>query len=105
MTEIHKLQTARAVGVAIIKHGNLYPTMEVLLRHSIAWMHMQCSPAVLVKKGGPRVLDNAEDFVADMKELSKDEKIAVLSMHLLCGVLDGNANSRLRHSFKATLEV
>jgi hypothetical protein len=105
MTEIHKLQTARAIGVAIVKHGNLYPSMEVLLRHGIAWMKMQSNPAVLAKEGQEKILDNPEAFVADMKELSKDEKIAVLQVHLLCGVLDGNANTRLQESFKAALQV
>lgn len=105
MTELHKLQTARAIGVAIVKHGNLYPSMEVLLRHGISWMKMQSSPAVMVKEGQEKILDNAAAFVADMKQLSRDEQIAVLCVHLLTGVLDGNANTRLRESFKAALEV
>ena len=33
MNHIHKIQTARAIGVGIVKQGSLYPTMEVLLRH------------------------------------------------------------------------
>ena len=101
MRDMHKLQTARAIGVAIVKHGNLYPTMEVLLRHGISWMKMQSNPAVL--KGG--ILDDPDGFLENMELLERDEKIAVISMHLLCIVLDGNANSRTRESFKDALAV
>lgn len=110
MSEIHKLQTARAVGVGIVKHGNLYPTMEVLLRHAISWMKMQTSAAVLVseedyKSRKHKVLDNPEAFLDDLPRLERNEKLAVLSVHLLCFVLDGDVNARTLAAWKAAIEV
>ena len=90
MRDIHKLQTARAIGVGIVKHGNLYPTMEVLLRHGVAWMKMRANPAVQT----PGVLDNSDTFVNEMAQLTRDEKITTLCMHLLCMIMDGSVHKR-----------
>ena len=42
-TELEKLQMARAVGTAIVKHGSMFSTMELLLRHVIQTPHRLCS--------------------------------------------------------------
>ena len=35
ISDLGKVQIARACGVAIVTNGNMYPTMELLLRHAI----------------------------------------------------------------------
>ena len=44
----------RAVGVAIVKHGSMYPTMELLLRHTIQYLGLRGKKCVSM----PGVLDN-----------------------------------------------
>ena len=34
ISDLGKVQIARACGVAIVTNGNMYPTMELLLRHA-----------------------------------------------------------------------
>ena len=54
-----KVQICRAVGVAIIKHGSMFPTMELLLRHSIQYLGMR-GKRVVCEAG---TLDNVEAFL------------------------------------------
>ena len=44
ISDLGKVQIARACGVAIVTNGNMYPTMELLLRRAIqcASMHSTC---------------------------------------------------------------
>jgi hypothetical protein len=86
MRDIFKLQIARAIGVSIVKHGNMYPSMELLLRHAIQWLGMKTSPAVQ----RPGELDSEEKFRQDMEHLTEDEMVAVLSIHFLTIILDGD---------------
>ena len=37
ISDLGKVQIARACGVAIVTNGNMYPTMELLLRHAIQY--------------------------------------------------------------------
>jgi hypothetical protein len=41
-----KVQILRAIGVAIVKHGSMFPTMELLLRHAVNYLDMRKSKAV-----------------------------------------------------------
>jgi Ca2+-binding EF-hand superfamily protein len=99
-----KIQICRAVGVAIIKHGSMFPTMELLLRHSIQYLGMR-GKRVVCEAG---TLDNEYAFLHGLspdKELSSlgkdgkqksykgltpDEVRAVLCVHLLAFILDGD---------------
>lgn len=57
-----KLQIARAVGVAIVIHGSMHPTMELLLRHSLQFLGLRGSRFV----GETGVLDNREGFLREL---------------------------------------
>lgn len=50
LSEIAKIQILRAIGVAIVKHGSMFPTMELLLRHAVNYLNMKKHKAV--KEGG-----------------------------------------------------
>ena len=64
----------------------MFPTMEILLRHAVNYLNMKKSKAVT----GGGIIDNELAFVDDMDLLSLDESRAVLSVHMLCYVLDGS---------------
>ena len=66
--------------------GSMFPTMEILLRHAVNYLNMKKSKAVT----GGGIIDNELAFVDDMDLLSLDESRAVLSVHMLCYVLDGS---------------
>ena len=80
-----RVQILRAIGVAIVKHGSMFPTMELLLRHAVNYLDMKKHKAVSV--GG--IIDDEEGWVEDFKEITLDESRAVLCTHMLCYVLDG----------------
>lgn len=80
------MQILRAIGVAIVKHGSMFPTMEILLRHAVNYLNMKKNKAV--SQSG--VLDNEEALIEDFEAISLDESRAVLSVHMLCYVLDGS---------------
>lgn len=90
MRDLFKIQLIRAVGVAIVKHGNMYPTMEILLRHSVQWLGMKSSSQV----SQPNVLDNMTKFLEDMPMLTAVEQTAVLSVHLLTLCIDGSISKK-----------
>jgi hypothetical protein len=99
-----KIQICRAVGVAIIKQGSMFPTMELLLRHSIQYLGMR-GKRVVCEAG---TLDNERAFLDGLcpgteissrgrngkqksyKGLTTNEVRAVLCVHLLAFVLDGD---------------
>ena len=111
-----RVQMVRAVGVAIVKNGSMFPTvrrpaicdesfnlkhlyrflrthirsrvfqMELLLRHAINYTGLK-RHAVVQQAG---TLDNEDLFVAQMAELTMEESQAVLSVHLLAHMLDGS---------------
>lgn len=64
----------------------MFPTMEILLRHAVNYLNMKKSKAVT----GGGIIDNELAFVDDMDLMSLDESRAVLSVHMLCYVLDGS---------------
>jgi hypothetical protein len=86
LSEAARVQFLRAVGVAIVKHGSMFPTMELLLRHAISYFDMKKAKAVT----GGGVLDDEAAFIRDFDQLSLDESRAVLCTHMLCYVLDGS---------------
>lgn len=80
LSETARVQILRAIGVAIVKHGSMFPTMEILLRHAVDYLSMKSSPAV--RYGG--TIDNAKAFVEDFAAITLDESRAVLCIHMLC---------------------
>ena len=60
ISEFGKLQIARAIGVAIVKNGSMYPTMELLLRHAIQYLGLRGTVAV----SEPGILDDEASFIA-----------------------------------------
>eukprot|EP01043_Picozoa_sp_COSAG02_P071652 COSAG02_NODE_13188_length_1430_cov_0.777611_1_plen_62_part_10 len=46
MRDVFKLQVLRAIGVSIVQHGHMHPSMELLLRHAVQWLGMKASQAV-----------------------------------------------------------
>jgi hypothetical protein len=99
VSELGKTQIARACGVAIVKKGSMYPTLEMLLRHSIQYLDLRGKSVVST----PGVLDNEEDFLKDLTDcssetheqalkannLTKDDQVVILSVLLLALMLDG----------------
>eukprot|EP01052_Picozoa_sp_SAG31_P000523 SAG31_NODE_15_length_37942_cov_32.078297_28_plen_645_part_00 len=81
-----RIQMLRGIGVAIVKHGSMFPTMELLLRHAVNYLGMKKSKAVT----SSGVIDDEVALLLDFAELSVDECRAVLSIHMLCYVLDGS---------------
>jgi hypothetical protein len=103
MSTFGKIQICRAVGVAIIKTGAMFPSMELLLRHSIQYLGMRGKRVVCE----PGTLDNEEAFLLGLSPdnklvtrrdgsqvaftgLSENELRVVLCVHLLAFVLDGD---------------
>jgi hypothetical protein len=62
LSPLAKIQIARAVGVAIVIHGSLHPSMELLLRHSLQFLGLRGSK--FVAETG--VLDNRNGFLKDL---------------------------------------
>jgi hypothetical protein len=89
MRDVFKLQVLRAIGVSIVQHGHMHPSMELLLRHAVQWLGMKASKAVQ----RPGELDSEEKFHADMVFLTEDEMVAVLSIQVLTLVLDGDLST------------
>ena len=85
LSEIARVQVLRAIGVAIVKAGTMFPTLELLLRHAVNYLGMKKHKAL--SSGG--IIDNEEDFIEDFDKITLDESRAVLSIHMLCYVLDG----------------
>ena len=71
MRDEFKIQIVRAIGVAIVKHGSMYPSMEILLRHAVQWLGMRSSKAVQK----PGVLDSEQKFIEEMAGLHDDEMV------------------------------
>eukprot|EP01051_Picozoa_sp_SAG22_P002652 SAG22_NODE_120_length_19227_cov_7.584013_16_plen_1054_part_00 len=87
LSEAAKIQFLRAIGVAIVKHGSMFPTMEILLRHAANYLGMRRHPAI-TQVG---IIDDEQSLLADFDKLSLPESRAVLCIHMLCYVLDGSA--------------
>ena len=83
-----RVQLLRAIGVAIVKHGSMFPTMELLLRHAVNYLHMKKSKAVT----HAGVIDSEDLFMLDMEGLTLDHHRAVLCVHMLTYVLDGSVS-------------
>ena len=101
LTRLVKVQLVRAIGVAIVKNGSMYPSMELLLRHAIQYLGLRGSDAV----SEPNVLDNEADFLKDMAKLTADQKSAALSIHLLAHLLNGTMSKRERQAFVVVCEA
>ncbi len=81
-----RIQILRAIGVAIVRHGSMFPTMELLLRHAVGYLDMKKHKAVT--QGG--IIDNQTALLQDFELITLDESRAVLCTHMLCYVLDGS---------------
>lgn len=92
-----KVEIARGVGVAIVMNGSMYPTMELLLRHSIQYLKLKGKACV----SEPGHLDNWKEFIAVMApggKLSDEERLVAMSIHLLACILDGDmGHSQMDH--------
>lgn len=86
--EAAKIQIVRAVGVAIVKQGSMYPTLEMLLRHAIQYLGLRGKE--IVSESG--TLDSEEHFLIEMGGLDDECKTVVLSIHLLGHMLTGALN-------------
>lgn len=62
MSSFAKIQVARAIGVAIVIHGSLHPSMELLLRHSLQFLGL-VGTRVVAETG---ILDNRDAFLQDL---------------------------------------
>ena len=45
-TLLCKIQVVRAIGLAIIENGNMYPPMELLLRHAVQYFDLPAQAGV-----------------------------------------------------------
>jgi hypothetical protein len=81
-----RVQILRAIGIAIVKKGSLFPTMEILLRHAVNFLNMKKSKAVTTSG----IIDDEDSLIHDFADISLDESRAVLATHMLCYVLDGS---------------
>ena len=86
LSEVARVQILRAIGIAIVRHGSMHPNMELLLRHAVEYLGMKKSRAV----HSPGIIDNQEAFKEDFASLTLAETRAVLCIHMLGYVLDGN---------------
>lgn len=86
LSEKAREQILRGIGVAIVKHGALFPTMEILLRHAVNYLNMKKSKAV--RNSG--IIDSEELFLQTFEDISLEESRAALCVHMLCYVLDGS---------------
>jgi Ca2+-binding EF-hand superfamily protein len=119
-----KIQICRAVGAAIVKHGAMYPSMELLLRHAIQYLGLRgkrvvCEPGTLdniqgfiigLFPGSKREKDKGAHFMEFLGEdweaidhdgLSHDEVRVALCVHLLSFILDGDLSSSEMELWKA----
>ena len=99
LSEKARVQILRAIGVAIVKHGSMFPTMELLLKHAVNYLDMKKHKAV--SQGG--IIDDEEGWVEDFKNITLDESRAVLCTHMLCYVLDGSIGMAETNMWKKLL--
>ena len=99
LSELAREQILRAIGVAIVKHGAMFPTMEILLRHAVNYLNMKKSKAV--RQSG--IIDNEELFMETFETISLNESRAVLCTHMLCYVLDGSVGISELHLWSKLL--
>eukprot|EP01052_Picozoa_sp_SAG31_P035787 SAG31_NODE_4365_length_3307_cov_10.960723_1_plen_347_part_00 len=67
ISNVGKLQVVRAIGVAICKAGNMYPPMELLLRHSIQYFDL---PQSMAKSSG---FDDSDLLIQTMSSDAMDD--------------------------------
>jgi hypothetical protein len=99
LSEKARVQILRAIGVAIVKHGSMFPTMELLLRHAVNYLDMKKHKAVT--EGG--IIDDEDGLMKDFANISLDEARTVLCVHMLCYVLDGSIGVTETSMWKALL--
>merc|ERR1712072_309088 len=115
ISELGKLEIARSIGVAIVKNGSMYPTMELLLRHAIQYLGLRGKKCI----AEPGVLDNEEEYLAKLGsdfdgtceeanekgETTKDDRECALSIILLAFLLTGSIGRKERQLFKEICET
>lgn len=106
LSEKATLQVARAVGVAIVKHGTMYPTMEMLLRHAIQFLGLKGSKAVTeTNEDGSGNIDNYDRFVQEMQDLTSEEQIVVLQIHLLTFCVNGTMDHHEADHYRTIIDA
>ena len=100
LSDTCKVQMLRAIGVAIVKHGSMFPTMEILLRHAVNYLDMKAHDAVT----SSGIIDDEATLLQNFEELTLNESRAVLCIHMLCYVLDGSMSISELKLWKRLLE-
>ena len=114
-----RIQICRSVGVAIVKHGAMFPSMELLLRHAIQYLGMRgkrvvCEPGTLDNEaaflqglfpGKDEQVTRKDGTTIAFTGLKPDEVKVVLCVHLLAFVLDGDLASSEMELWKLACHV
>ena len=80
-----KIQVVRAIGLAIIENGTMYPPMELLLRHAVQYFDLPAQAGV-----DSESFDySAESLRRELRRLPVHEQRLVACVHLLAMLLDG----------------
>lgn len=96
LSSAFKVELLRAIGVAIVKQGNMHPTMEQLLRHAVSYLGMKGHPACHTEG----VLDSVENFIDGLLKLRPAEQKAVLAVHVLAICVSGDVTKQQRRFWK-----
>jgi hypothetical protein len=84
LSTLAKISVVRAIGVAIVENGTMYPPMELLLRHAIQYFDL----ASLVRVESAE-LDSVDRLKHELPMLPLREQQLVACVHLLTMLLDG----------------
>lgn len=86
LSELGRIQVVRAIGVAIVENGVMYPSMELLLRHAIQYFDI---PTLVPEGIDAAELDSSEMLMEKLPDLPRREQMLVAAVHLLAILLDG----------------
>ena len=69
VSTLARVQMGRAVGVAIVVHGSMHPSMELLLRHTLDKLDLLDMKIV----AEPGTLDDRDGFIVDLGKLQEQD--------------------------------
>jgi hypothetical protein len=95
ISKLGKLQIVRAIGTNIMRSKDMYPTKEILLKHSVGAMALLKTK--VVREGESGIVDDVEEFLEQTAILAKNNKKEaemVLRVLVLVSVLDGRAKKK-----------
>jgi hypothetical protein len=70
ISTLARVQMGRAVGVAIVVHGSMHPSMELLLRHALEKLELLDMRIV----SEPGTLDDRDGFIVDLGQLQEQDE-------------------------------